>query len=146
MQGEKKNPNFKINNMLKKNSNTFQSTRLPADYFTGTGWIQRLVRDEQIGCNVAKVSFEPRCRTHWHTHPAGQILIVTEGKGYIQKKGEPVQALLPGDVVTILANEEHWHGATPDSLFTHIAIQPILDGKDITWMNAVTDEEYNDFK
>jgi quercetin dioxygenase-like cupin family protein len=132
--------------MLKKNSDTFQSVRLPVDYFTGTGWIQRLVKDEPIECNVAKVSFEPGCRTHWHTHPAGQILIVTEGKGYIQKKGEPVQVILPGDVVTILANEEHWHGATPDSLFTHIAIQLISDGKDVTWMNPVTDEEYNNFK
>ena len=131
--------------MLKKNSNTFKSNRLPVDYFTGNGWIQTLVRDEPIACNVAKVSFEPGCRNHWHTHPAGQILIVTEGKGYIQKKGEPVQALLPGDVVTISANEEHWHGATPDSLFTHIAIQLISDGKDIMWMGPVADEEYNSF-
>ena len=131
--------------MIKKNSNTLQSGRLPADYFTGNGWIQRLVMNESIDCNVAKVSFEPGCRNHWHTHPAGQILIVTEGKGYIQKKGEAIQALLPGDVVTILANEEHWHGATPDSLFTHIAIQLISDGKDVTWMDPVTDEEYNSF-
>jgi quercetin dioxygenase-like cupin family protein len=132
--------------MLKKNSNTFKSARLPVDYFTGNGWIQTLVRDEPIACNVAKVSFEPGSRNHWHTHPAGQILIVTEGKGYVQKKGEPVQALLPGDVVTISANEVHWHGATADSLFTHIAIQPVLDGKEVTWMNPVTDEEYNSFK
>src|SRR6185295_463183 len=103
--------NSKSNNMLTKKSNTFQSDRVPADYFTGSGWIQRLVRDEQIACNVAKVSFEPGCRNHWHTHPAGQILIVTEGKGYVQKKGEPVQGLLPGDVVTISAGEIHWHGA-----------------------------------
>jgi 4-carboxymuconolactone decarboxylase len=129
--------------MVKKNSNSFQSSRLPADYFTGNGWIQRLVKDEQIACNVAKVSFEPGCRTHWHTHPAGQILIATEGKGYIQKKGEPLQSLLPGDVVIILKDEEHWHGATPDSLFTHIATQPTLDGKDVTWMKPVTEEEYN---
>ena len=132
--------------MLKKNSNTLQSARLPAAYFTGAGWIQRLVKDEQVACNVAKVSFEPACRTHWHTHPAGQVLIVTEGKGYVQKKGEPIQALLPADVVTIPPDEEHWHGATPDSLFTHIAIQPVLDGNDVTWMNPVTDEEYNNFE
>ena len=132
--------------MVKKNSSSFQSARLPADYFTGNGWIQRLVKDEQIACNVAKVSFEPGCRTHWHTHPAGQILIATEGKGYIQKKGEPMQALLPGDVVIILKDEEHWHGATPDSLFTHIATQPTVDGKDVTWMKPVTEEEYNKFE
>ena len=92
---------------------------------------------------LLKYLLSPVARNHWHTHPAGQILIVTEGKGYIQKKGEPIQLLLPGDVVTIFANEEHWHGATPDSLFTHIAMQLISDGKDITWMNPVTDEEYN---
>ena len=72
--------------MLKKNSNTLQSARLPADYFTGTGWIQRLVRDEPIACNVAKVSFEPGCRNHWHTASCRSTLIVTEGKGYIKKK------------------------------------------------------------
>jgi quercetin dioxygenase-like cupin family protein len=132
--------------MIKKNSNSLQSHRLPANYFTGTGWIQRLVRDEPIQCNMVKVTFEPGCRNHWHTHPAGQILVVTEGKGYVQKKGEPIQLLLPGDVVTILADEEHWHGATPDSIFTHIAIQLIKDGKDINWMQPVTDEEYNQFK
>jgi quercetin dioxygenase-like cupin family protein len=73
-------------------------------------------------------------------------LIVTDGKGYVQKRGEPIQLLLPGDVVTILANEEHWHGAAPDSLFTHIAIQFIKDGKDINWLQPVTDEEYNQSK
>lgn len=138
-------PQNPLNDMLKKNSNTLKSGRLPSEYFTGSGWIQRLVKDEPIACNVAKVSFEPGCRTHWHTHPAGQILIVTEGKGFVQKKGEEVQSLLPGDVVTISAGEIHWHGATPDSLFTHIAIQLIANGEDITWMNPVTDDEYNNF-
>ena len=131
--------------MLKKSSRTLPSSRLPADYFTGNGWIQTLVRNEQVACNVARVSFEPGCRNHWHTHPAGQILIATEGKGYIQKRGEPVQELLAGDVVVIPANEEHWHGAAPDSLFTHIAIQPVPEGKEVNWMSAVTDEEYNSF-
>lgn len=83
---------------------------------------------------------------HWHSHPAGQILIVTEGKGYVQKKGEAIKLLLPGDVVIILANEEHWHGAAPDSMFSHIAIQLIGDdGQDIIWpvpQVPVTDEEY----
>ncbi|MCW3118611.1 MAG: betaupin 2 conserved barrel domain protein [Chitinophagaceae bacterium] len=129
--------------MIKKSSSSLQSQRLPADYFTGNGWIQLLVRDEPIHCNVAKVTFEPGCRNHWHTHPGGQILIVTEGKGYVQKKGEPKQLLLPGDVVTILANEEHWHGATADSLFTHIATQLLLDGKEVNWLDPVTDEEYS---
>lgn len=95
---------------------------------------------------MAKVTFEPKARNHWHTHPAGQVLIVTEGKGYVQKKGEPIKLLLQGDVVTIAANEEHWHGATPDSMFTHIAIQLIADnGQDISWLTPVTDEEYYSF-
>jgi quercetin dioxygenase-like cupin family protein len=131
--------------MIKKNLGSLQSRRLPADYFTGNGWIQTLVRDEPIPFVIAKVTFEPGCRNHWHTHPAGQVLIVTEGKGYVQKKGEPIQLILPGDVVTILANEEHWHGATPDSLFTHIATQLSVDGKDVNWLQPVTDEEYNQF-
>jgi len=80
-------------------------------------------------------------------NPAGQVLIVTEGKGYVQKKGESIKLLLQGDVVTIAGNEEHWHGATPDSRFTHIAIQLIADnGQDISWLTPVTDEEYYSFQ
>ena len=133
--------------MIKKTANSLQTIQAPAEYFTGKAWLDRLVFNEDIRCNVAKVSFEPTARNHWHTHPAGQILIVTGGKGYVQKKGEPIQLLLPGDVVTIFATEEHWHGATPDSMFTHIAIQPIAEnGQDITWLTPVTDEEYYSFK
>jgi quercetin dioxygenase-like cupin family protein len=132
--------------MIVKKSNSLQIIQAPADYFTGTAWLNPLVRNEGIGCNTAKVTFEPKTRNHWHTHPAGQILIVTEGKGYVQKKGEPIQLLLQGDVVIILANEEHWHGATPDSLFTHIAIQPIAEnGQEVAWLRPVTDEEYGFF-
>ena len=133
--------------MIVKSSKILQTIQAPADYFTGTAWLDRWVKNEDIRCNVAKITFEPKARNHWHTHPAGQILIVTEGKGYVQKKGEPIQLLLPGDVVTIFADEEHWHGATPDSMFTHIAMQLIADkGHDISWLAPVTDEEYYSFQ
>ena len=133
--------------MIVKTSNSIQTTQAQADYFTGNAWIDRLVKNENIKCSVAKVTFEPKARNHWHTHPAGQVLIVTEGKGYVQKKGEPIKLLLQGDVVTIAGNEEHWHGATPDSMFTHIAIQLIADnGQDISWLTPVTDEEYYSFQ
>ena len=110
-------------------------------------WIDFLVKNDNIKCNIGKVTFTPTARNHWHTHPAGQVLIATEGKGYVQKKGEPIQLLLPGDVVIILPDEVHWHGAAPDSLFTHLAIQLISDkGEDIKWLQAVTDEEYNTYR
>src|SRR5260221_9587502 len=127
--------------MLKKDAESFKTGRASVDYFTGTAWITRLSSNE-ITVNVARVVFEPGSRTYWHTHPGGQILIVTEGRGTIQKRGEPIQLLLPGDTVTILAGEEHWHGAAADSVFTHIAVQPAIAGiGDVEWLRGVTDEE-----
>ena len=133
--------------MIKKSSKNFQTNRASADYFTGEVWIDFLVKNENIKCNVGKVTFSPAARNYWHTHPAGQVLIVAEGKGYVQKRGEPIQMILPGDVVIILPGEEHWHGAAPDSLFTHLAIQLISEkGEDVSWLNPVTDLEYNSFQ
>ena len=130
-----------------KTSSTISTVQAPPDYFTGKAWFTYLTKDESVRCNSIKVTFEPRSRNYWHTHPEGQILIVTEGKGYIQKRGELVQLLLPGDVAIISANEEHWHGASPDSVFIHIAVQPISDnGTEVNWLKEVTEEEYNSFK
>jgi quercetin dioxygenase-like cupin family protein len=132
--------------MIIQKANSIHTTAASADYFTGNAWVDVYARNEELKCTVAKVTFEPAARNNWHTHPVGQVLIVTEGSGYVQKKGEPVQLLLPGDVATIFANEEHWHGAAPDSMFTHIAIQFMAtDGKDILWLKPVTDEEYSSF-
>lgn len=136
--------------MIIKNSKSIKTESVSPDHFTGTAWLERYVKDDGFGCNALKITFESKARTNWHTHPVGQILIATEGKGYVQKKGEPIQLLLPGDVVIIFENELHWHGATPDSTFTHIAIQINgEDGKDVDWLEEpipVTDEEYDTFQ
>ena len=129
--------------MQTKEAKSIETQKGPTDYFTGNVWLNRFVKDEGTRCNVAKVTFEPGARTHWHTHPVSQILIVTEGKGYVQKAGATVQLLSSGDVVMILADERHWHGAMADSLFSHIAIQPLDEqGKDVHWLEPVTNEEY----
>ncbi|MHA6895758.1 (R)-mandelonitrile lyase [Ralstonia pseudosolanacearum] len=88
------------------------------------------------------VTFEPRARTAWHTHPLGQTLIVTAGLGLVQQQGQPARAIRPGDVVTIPANVRHWHGAGPDGAMTHVAIAEKEDGKSVSWEDKVTDAEY----
>lgn len=129
--------------MIKKNASDLLSNAAPAEYFTGKVTVTPLVKNDGLPTNAAKVSFEPGARTNWHTHPIGQILIVTEGNGYVQKKGEPVQQLHAGDVVVILSNEEHWHGASPDNGLTHIAVQMMTDtGEETVWLSPVNDTEY----
>jgi quercetin dioxygenase-like cupin family protein len=129
--------------MITRSATTLKTTPGNPDYFTGTVWTTRLVGSDEVSFNTVRVTFEPGARNHWHTHPGGQLLIATEGRGYVQKKGESIQLLLPGDTVTILRGEEHWHGATPESLFTHIAIQPIVAGKgEVEWLRPVTAEDY----
>src|ERR1700712_859417 len=90
----------------------------------------------------ASVTFEPGARTAWHTHPLGQTLIVTAGCGWAQREGGPVEEIHPGDVVWFAPNEKHWHGATPGTAMTHIAIQERSDGKAVDWMGKVSDEQY----
>jgi quercetin dioxygenase-like cupin family protein len=117
------------------------------DYFTGTVWVKSLVSaDDAFHTQVANVVFEPGARNHWHTHPGGQILIATAGRGYYQEKGKPIQLLHPGDVVRILPDVEHWHGAAPDSEFTHLAINTNTQKGVVEWLEPVTDEEYNSVK
>ena len=117
------------------------------DYFTGTAWVKNLVpADDTFNTLIGNVVFAPGARNNWHTHPGGQILIVTEGIGYFQERGKPIQLLRKGDVVKILPDIEHWHGASSDSEFTHIAINPNTQKGIIVWLDKVTDEEYNSFK
>ena len=90
----------------------------------------------------ASVTFEPGARTAWHTHPLGQTLIVTSGRGRAQRWGGPIEEIRPGDVVWFPPGEKHWHGATPTTAMTHIAIQEASNGKAVDWMEKVSDEQY----
>ena len=92
--------------------------------------------------HAESLTFEPVARTAWHTHPLGQTLIVTSGLGWVQREGGPVEEIRPGNVVWFAPNEKHWHGATPTTEMTHIAIQEALDGKVVEWMEKVTDKQY----
>ncbi len=116
-----------------------------SEWFTGEVYVQGLVSpDDMEGLySVGQVTFEPGGKTYWHTHPIGQVLLVTEGKGWYQERGKPAQPLTPGTVITIPKDIEHWHGAAKDSKMVHIAISNIKDNSAVTWLNPVTDEEYN---
>ena len=112
--------------------------------FAGTAWLQMLVlNDSTYNASIGNVTFEPRARTNWHKHPGGQILLVTEGKGYYQEKGKPAQRIQKGDVVKIPPDTEHWHGAAPDNELVHIAISLNTDKGGAIWLQPVTDEEYD---
>ena len=114
-----------------------------SDWFTGTVRIDPLFEaPEPARVRGASVTFEPGARTAWHTHPLGQTLIVTSGLGWAQRWGEAVAEIRSGDVVWFPPGEKHWHGASPTSAMTHIAIQEALDGKVVEWMEHVTDAEY----
>ncbi len=115
----------------------------PADWFTGTVRIDPLFSaPAPARVAGAAVTFEPGARTAWHTHPLGQTLIVTAGFGLAQRDGGPIEEIRPGDVVWFPPNERHWHGASPTTAMTHIAIQEALDGKAVDWMEQVTDDQY----
>ena len=115
----------------------------PAEWFTGTVRIDPLFdAPEPARAGGASVTFEPGARTAWHTHPLGQTLIVTAGVGWVQRDGGPREEIRPGDVVWFAPGEKHWHGATATTAMTHIAVQEKLDGKPVTWMEHVTDEQY----
>ncbi len=115
--------------------------RAPADAFTGTVWQDPIIEaPAPARIRAARVSFEPGARTAWHTHPLGQSLIVTAGFGRVQREGGPIEEIRSGDVVWFEAGEKHWHGASPITAMTHIAIQEQLDGKTVDWMEHVTDE------
>jgi quercetin dioxygenase-like cupin family protein len=119
------------------------SVQGPADWFTGTVRIDSpFAGIEPARVGGAIVTFEPGARTAWHTHPLGQTLIVTAGKGRVQRQGGPVEEIQPGDVVCFAPSEKHWHGAAATTAMTHIAIQEKLDGKVVDWMEKVSDEQY----
>ncbi|MFB6456379.1 cupin domain-containing protein [Chitinophaga sp. Hz27] len=117
--------------------------KAPANYFTGDVSVNILVPKDETGTfAIGDVQFEPGCRTNWHTHPAGQILLVTAGKGYYQEKGQAARTIQKGDVVVIPNGVVHWHGAAADSPLTHIAITNFKDGVNAAWLEPVSEEEY----
>jgi quercetin dioxygenase-like cupin family protein len=124
-------------------ANERQPTHGPAAYFTGTAMITPLFdAAEPSRVGAALVRFEPGARTAWHKHPLGQRLVVVEGRGWTQTEGGHVQEFGVGDVVSCPPNVRHWHGARPDTAMAHIAIQESQNGSPVTWMEHVTDEQY----
>ena len=121
------------------------SVKGPAEWFTGTVRIDP-VFPVQAPARAAgnAVTFEPGARTAWHTHPLGQTLIVVFGRGLVQRDGGAIEEIRAGDVVWFEPNEKHWHGAAPDTAMQHIAVQESLDGIAVTWLEHVTDAQYND--
>ena len=126
-----------------KRSGSQPSGKGPAEYFTGAVRIDPLFSPPAPArVTAASVTFEPGARTAWHSHPLGQNLIVTAGRGWAQRWGGPVEEIRPGDVIWFAPGEKHWHGATATTAMTHIAIQEHLDGKTAEWMEHVADEDY----
>jgi len=126
-----------------KRSGSQQTSKGPPDWFTGSVRIRPLFEaPEPARVRGASVTFEPGARTAWHTHPLGQTLIVTAGTGGAQREGGEIEEIRAGDVVWFAPGEKHWHGATPTTVMTHIAIQEALNGKVVDWMEHVTDEQY----
>ena len=126
-----------------KRSGSQPSGKGPAEWFTGAVRIDPLFAPpEPARVAGAHVTFEPGARTAWHTHPLGQTLIVTSGLGWVQRVGASVEEIRPGDVIWFPPGEKHWHGATPTTAMTHIAIQEKLNGSAVEWMEHVTDAQY----
>jgi quercetin dioxygenase-like cupin family protein len=123
---------------------TQPSVPAPAEYFTGRVRIDPVwPASETLNASGGAVTFEPGARSAWHTHPAGQRLIVLSGVGLTQEWGKPVQVIHPGDVVWCPPGVKHWHGAAPTTAMTHLAVTGTVDGKNVTWMEKVSDEQYS---
>ena len=124
-------------------SGSQQPSKGSAERFTGSVQIEEhFPAHDPSRTSGGMVTFEPGARSAWHTHPLGQILIVTDGAGWIQQWGNPIEEIRKGDVIWIPPGVKHWHGATPNTAMTHVAIQEQLDGKAVVWMEKVTEEQY----
>ena len=139
--------NYKNEEKMDKENRTSlfpKGDKLSNDWFTGEAFLSPLVsKDKNNEFSAGAVTFEVGARTNWHTHPKGQVLIVTEGSGFYQEKGKVAQAIKKGDVVNISENVEHWHGASAKTSMTHIAITNFKDDIQVKWLQPVSDEEYN---
>lgn len=129
--------------MILKRAGTQASRPAPSEYFTGSVRIDPLSNPpEPARHSASAVTFEPGARSNWHTHPLGQTLIVIAGCGWTQCEGEDIVDIRPGDVIFCPPGHKHWHGATSTTAMTHIAIQEMLDGRNVDWLEPVTDEQY----
>ena len=119
------------------------SVKGPAEYFTGTVRVDPMFPAAAPSrVSGGHVTFEPGARSNWHTHPLGQTLVITSGFGWVQREGGPIEEVRPGDIIWFPPGLKHWHGATPATALTHIAIQEALDGKNVDWLEKVSDEQY----
>jgi quercetin dioxygenase-like cupin family protein len=133
--------------MTKENNTPLfpRGTQLPGAWFTGAAYLHPLVaKDHNHEFSAGSVNFETGARTRWHTHPKGQVLIVTEGSGFYQEKGKPAQHIQKGDLVNIPENTEHWHGASANTAMTPIAITNFKDNIQVTWLAPVTANEFDE--
>ena len=121
---------------------TQPSAKGPGDWFTGTVRIDPLFGPDPARVGGALVTFEPGARTAWHTHPLGQTLVVTAGCGLVQREGGAIETVRPGDVIWFPPGEKHWHGATPTTAMSHIAVQEKRDGTAVDWLEPVSDAQY----
>ena len=129
--------------MESSRTDSVKTRQANADWFTGSVWMEELSRNSvPNGVVMAKVSFTPGARTAWHTHPLGQVLYVLQGVGRAGTEGGEIIEMHPGDIVRFPAGEKHWHGAAPDSLMVHLAIQQTDGESNVTWMEKVTDAQY----
>lgn len=129
--------------MLVQRAGSTEAIQGPSEYFTGNVRIDRVFSaPEPSRVGVAVVNFEPGARTNWHTHPVGQILLVTDGVGWTQCEGGPKTEIRPGDLIWCNCGRRHWHGATDTTAMQHVAIQESQDGSPVEWMEPVSDEDY----
>jgi len=138
------NTGEKIERLIRQSNYVFpKGEKITSNNFTGTVWVKMMgTNDSALNARFGNVTFEPMARTNWHSHPGGQILLITEGQGYYKAQGQPARLLGKGDVVEILPNVVHWHGASPNSEFAHIAISLNTDKGGTVWLQPVTEKEY----
>ena len=128
-----------INSIFPKGEKITASNR-----FNGTVWLNRYISvDDSLDCTIALVTFSAGVRTNWHMHPGGQILMVVEGIGYYQEKGKPRQVIHKGDIIKCAKGVTHWHGASPDGEFAHLVVAPDAEKGEVSWLQEVTEEQYN---
>jgi len=133
-----------MDNSIRKEAIFPKGELVPSQYFTGSAWVTGLVENDSVFTTaVGSVVFEAGARSNWHSHPSGQILLVTAGKGYHQLEGEPKEIIRKGDVVQCTPGITHWHGASEDSSMTHIYIVPNTEKGIVEWDEPVTDEEFS---